>query len=174
MTAVYLYCLVALSLAALVAVVRMERGPSMLDRVVTLDIITAVVLGAVAVISASTGRTDLVPVLVVLAMVGFIGSVTVARFVAIEGAEEARILSKEELMTVLAQQKVIDDEAAPVHDPDARDDQARDDGPVGAGGADDDEDQAGDVGPVDDGEQVTDGTDEQRTDDGAERPGESR
>ncbi|MHB1064116.1 MAG: monovalent cation/H+ antiporter complex subunit F [Georgenia sp.] len=174
MTAVYLYCLVALSLAALVAVVRMERGPSMLDRVVTLDIITAVVLGAVAVISANTGRTDLVPVLVVLAMVGFVGSVTVARFVAIEGAEEARILSKEELMTVLAQQKVIDDEAAPVHDPDARDDQARDADPAGAGGADDDEDQAGDVGPVDDGEQVTDGTDERWTDDGAEGPGEAR
>lgn len=126
MTAVYVYCLVALALAAIVAVVRMERGPSILDRVVTLDIITAVVLGAIAVISAQTGRTDLVPVLVVLAMVGFVGSVTVARFVAVEGAEEARILSKEELAGVLAAQNVMDDEAAPVHDPDALDEQVRD------------------------------------------------
>lgn len=126
MTAVYVYCLVALALAAIVAVARMERGPSILDRVVALDIVTAVVLGAVAVISAQTGRTDLVPVLVVLAMVGFVGSVTVARFVAVEAAEEARILSKEELASVLAEQKAIDDEAAPVHDPDAIDEQVRD------------------------------------------------
>lgn len=126
MTLVYVYCLVVLAAAAVVALVRMERGPSILDRVVTLDIITAVVLGAVAVISASTARTDLVPVLVVLAMVGFVGSVTVARFVAVERAEEARILSKEELEAVLAEQNALDDEAAPVHDPDALDEQERD------------------------------------------------
>ena len=128
MTLVYAYCAVALAVAALVALVRMERGPSMLDRIVALDVITAVVLGSIALISAQSARTDLVPVLVVLAIVGFVGSVTMARFVAVESAEEARILTKEELRELLAQEKMIDDDAAPVHDPDAE--EARDDEPV--------------------------------------------
>jgi multicomponent Na+:H+ antiporter subunit F len=73
-------------------------------------------------------------VLVVLAIVGFVGSVVIARFVAAERAEEARILTKEELRQVLAQQNAIDDEAAPVHDPDAA--RAREAGvdPAAAGG----------------------------------------
>ncbi|WP_448073726.1 monovalent cation/H+ antiporter complex subunit F [Georgenia yuyongxinii] len=127
MTVVYAFCIVVLTVAGVVALVRMERGPTMLDRVVALDVVTAVVLGSIALISASTGRTDLVPVLVVLAIVGFVGSVTIARFVAIERADEARILTKEELRVVLAQQNVMDDEAAPVHDPDAA--RVRADGP---------------------------------------------
>ncbi|MFD1506199.1 pH regulation protein F [Georgenia yuyongxinii] len=115
----YAFCTVVLTVAGVVALVRMERGPTMLDRVVALDVVTAVVLGSIALISANTKRTDLVPVLVVLAIVGFVGSVTIARFVAVERADEARILTKEELRVVLAQQNVMDDEAAPVHDPDA-------------------------------------------------------
>ncbi|MFH5821659.1 monovalent cation/H+ antiporter complex subunit F [Georgenia sp. AZ-5] len=134
MTAVYAYCTIVLALAAVIALVRMERGPSMLDRVAALDVITAAVLGSVAVISARTGRTDLVPVLVVLAIVGFVGSVTIARFVAVERAEEARILTKEEMRELLARENVMDDEAAPVHDPDAA--RTREDVPAPDAGAD--------------------------------------
>jgi multicomponent Na+:H+ antiporter subunit F len=140
-TLVFAYCLVAIGVAALVAIVRMEKGPTMLDRVVALDVVTAAVLGAVALISARSGRTDLVPVLVVLAIVGFVGSVTIARFAAVEAPEEARILTKEELAEVLAREHALSDEDAPVHDPDA------DDGPDGPDGqdrpdADDDEAEA--------------------------------
>ncbi|MPV38287.1 monovalent cation/H+ antiporter complex subunit F [Georgenia subflava] len=145
MTVVYLYCTLALAVAALIGIARMERGPSMLDRVVALDVITAVVLGAVALISARFLRTDLVPVLVVLSIVGFVGSVTIARFAAAEKAEEARILTKDELAAVLAEQRALADEDAPVHDPDVSDDvDARldaalpgpdDEGPYGEGTA---------------------------------------
>ncbi|MCK6211315.1 pH regulation protein F [Georgenia sp. EYE_87] len=124
-TIVFAYCLVVIGIAALVALVRMEKGPTMLDRVVSLDVVTAAVLGAVALISARSGRTDLVPVLVVLAIVGFVGSVTIARFAAVEAPEEARILTKEELAEVLAQQRALSDEDAPVHDPDADDGPSR-------------------------------------------------
>lgn len=120
-TLVFAYCLVVVGLAALVALIRMEKGPTMLDRVVSLDVVTAAVLGSVALISARSGRTDLVPVLVVLSIVGFVGSVTVARFAAVEAPEEARILTKEELAEVLAKQRALTDEDAPVHDPDAED-----------------------------------------------------
>jgi multicomponent Na+:H+ antiporter subunit F len=133
-TIVYAYCLVAVALAALVSLARMEKGPTMLDRVVALDVVTAAVLGSVALISARTGRTDLVPVLVVLSIVGFVGSVTIARFAAAEAPEEARILTKEELAEVLAHQRALSDEDAPVHDIDAEDD--GDDGDDGAGGDD--------------------------------------
>ena len=94
--AVVIACAVMLCIGAVCAMFRAERGPRMLDRVVAVDVVVATVLGGVALISAWTLRTDLVPVLVVLALVGFIGSVTVARFAAADRDEERRILTREE------------------------------------------------------------------------------
>lgn len=119
MTWVYAYCLLTLGLAGALALLRVERGPSMLDRAVALDITTSVVLGAVAVVSAAYDRTDLLAVLVVLTIVGFVGSVAVARFSAAESADEARLLTREEVEAALAAQRELSDEDAPVHDPDA-------------------------------------------------------
>jgi multicomponent Na+:H+ antiporter subunit F len=89
-------CGVMIAIGAACAVVRAERGPSMLDRVVAVDVVVATVLAAVAIVSAWTLRSDLVPVLVVLALVGFIGSVTVARFAAADKDDDKRILTREE------------------------------------------------------------------------------
>lgn len=89
-------CGIMLTIGAVCAFVRAERGPSMLDRVVAVDVVVASVLATVALVSAWTGRVDLVPVLVVLALVGFIGSVTVARFAAADSDDDRRILSREE------------------------------------------------------------------------------
>src|SRR5699024_7315228 len=75
-------CGVLLTAAALVVLVRLERGPSMLDRIVALDVIVAVVIAMLTIWSAWTDRRDLTVLLVVLASVGFIGSVTLARFAA--------------------------------------------------------------------------------------------
>ena len=119
MTVVYVICFVILLVAALMALSRVERGPSMFDRILGLDVITAVLIGMVTVVAAVTRRTDLVPVLIVLALVGFIGSVSIARFAAAESAEEGRILTKDELEDILSQR-----------------DAAHEDGP----GADEDED----------------------------------
>ncbi|PYF99079.1 multicomponent Na+:H+ antiporter subunit F [Georgenia satyanarayanai] len=103
MTAVYVVCFVILLAAAVMALFRVERGPSMFDRILGLDVTTAVLIGGVTLVAAATKRGDLVPVLVVLALVGFIGSVSIARFAAAESAEEGRILTKEELEEILAQ-----------------------------------------------------------------------
>jgi multicomponent Na+:H+ antiporter subunit F len=73
-----------LAAGALLAVVRMERGPSMLDRSVAFDVLTTALVGAIAVEAALSRRTESVPILVVLSMVGFIGSVAIARFAAVE------------------------------------------------------------------------------------------
>lgn len=73
-----------LAVGALLALVRMERGPSMLDRTVAFDVLTTTLVGAIAVEAALSRRIESVPILVVLSMVGFIGSVTIARFASVE------------------------------------------------------------------------------------------
>ncbi|MCL1871637.1 MAG: monovalent cation/H+ antiporter complex subunit F [Promicromonosporaceae bacterium] len=83
--------------AAVLALVRLERGPSMLDRTVAFDVLTTTIVGAVAVEAAWSRRTESIPILVVLSLVGFIGSVTIARFAAREPEEERRIRTREEV-----------------------------------------------------------------------------
>ncbi|HEV6953038.1 MAG TPA: monovalent cation/H+ antiporter complex subunit F [Promicromonospora sp.] len=84
MIAVAVIATLLLAAAALLAVVRLERGPSMLDRTIAFDVLTTALVGAIAVEAALSRRTELVPILVVLSMVGFVGSVTIARFAAVE------------------------------------------------------------------------------------------
>ena len=93
---------VLLTAAALTILTRIGRGPRMLDRIVALDVLIATIIGCLAMVSAWTGRTDLVPVLVVLALVGFVGSVTLARFAASEPEDERRILTREEIVAAEA------------------------------------------------------------------------
>lgn len=96
MTAVVWICGVMLAIGALLALVRIERGPSMMDRAVALDIITATLVVAFALEAAVSRRTDTVPIIVSLLLVGFMGSVTIARFVARESPKDKRILTKAE------------------------------------------------------------------------------
>lgn len=84
MVAVGVVATALLAVAALLAVVRIERGPSMLDRTIAFDVLTTALVGAIAVEAALSRRTESVPILVVLSLVGFIGSVTIARFAAVE------------------------------------------------------------------------------------------
>ncbi|MBC7292150.1 MAG: pH regulation protein F [Actinotalea sp.] len=90
-------CVVLLAAAGVLALVRAERGPSMLDRSVALDILTSTLVAAVALEAAWAQRTDSLPVLVALALVGFVGSVTIARFAAVEPEGEGRVLTREEI-----------------------------------------------------------------------------
>lgn len=78
---------VILAIGAVLAIVRMERGPSMLDRTIAFDVLTTALVGAIAVEAAISRRTESVLILVVLSMVGFVGSVAIARFAAAEPAK---------------------------------------------------------------------------------------
>ncbi|AYF28124.1 monovalent cation/H+ antiporter complex subunit F [Micromonospora tulbaghiae] len=60
--------------------VRIIRGPSILDRAVATDVLLAVAVAAIATEAAYSRDATALPVLVVLALVGFVGSVSVARF----------------------------------------------------------------------------------------------
>jgi multicomponent Na+:H+ antiporter subunit F len=70
-----------LSTAAALALYRVVRGPSILDRVLALDVVLAV-FGAALVLNMVVNRhLDNLVLLVAVSLIGFIGSVTVARFV---------------------------------------------------------------------------------------------
>lgn len=80
MTVVLVLCVVILGLAALLLVVRITLGPTMLDRVVALDALVAVVICGLALEAAVHRHTTTLPILGVLSLLGFVGSVSVARF----------------------------------------------------------------------------------------------
>ncbi|WP_373307278.1 monovalent cation/H+ antiporter complex subunit F [Micromonospora lutea] len=67
-------------MTALLALVRLYRGPSLLDRVVAADMLLATMVGAVGAEAAVNRHATTLPVLVVLGLLGFVGSVSLARF----------------------------------------------------------------------------------------------
>ncbi|NYF57631.1 monovalent cation/H+ antiporter complex subunit F [Micromonospora purpureochromogenes] len=71
---------VLLSVTALLALARIYRGPSLLDRVIAADLLLAVMLGAVGAEAAVNRHATTLPVLVVLSLLGFVGSVALVRF----------------------------------------------------------------------------------------------
>jgi multicomponent Na+:H+ antiporter subunit F len=88
---------VLLAVAGVLAVIRAERGPSMLDRTIALDILTTTLVAFVGLEAAWSRRTDTIPVLVALSLVGFVGSVTIARFASKEPPGEGRVRTREEI-----------------------------------------------------------------------------
>jgi multicomponent Na+:H+ antiporter subunit F len=80
MTVVLAACLVLLTSAAVLLVIRMTLGPTMLDRVIALDVLVAVMICGLGVEAAVNRHTTTLPILVVFSLVGFVGSVSMARF----------------------------------------------------------------------------------------------
>lgn len=71
-----------LCLSALLTLMRITLGPSVLDRVVGTDVLVSIVVCALGVYAALTDAWTTLPLLISLSLVGFMGSVAVARFVA--------------------------------------------------------------------------------------------
>jgi multicomponent Na+:H+ antiporter subunit F len=83
-----LVALGVLGLALLLVTVRFLRGPSALDRLVSLDAIVAVIMCGLMAHVALTRDSAIVPAVVAVSLVGFLGSSTVARFVRRGGVAE--------------------------------------------------------------------------------------
>jgi multicomponent Na+:H+ antiporter subunit F len=66
---------------ALLALVRLARGPSLLDRVVATDTLLVIIASSLAVHAALSRDATVVPVLVVVSLLAFVGSVSIARYV---------------------------------------------------------------------------------------------
>ncbi|ORI21399.1 monovalent cation/H+ antiporter complex subunit F [Rhodococcus sp. 1168] len=71
---------VLLVAAAIITTYRLLDGPSTLDRLVAMDSILAVSMCGLALWSVYSLDTTIVPAIVALSLVSFIGSVSVARF----------------------------------------------------------------------------------------------
>ena len=67
---------------ALLALLRLARGPSLLDRVLASDVLLAILGAALCIDMAVNRHLNNLMLLVAVSIIGFIGSVTVARFVA--------------------------------------------------------------------------------------------
>jgi len=69
-----------LSLALLLAFIRLTRGPSLPDRVVALELIASIVVGYVGVHAIDTGVSSLLDVAIVVALTAFLAAIGFARF----------------------------------------------------------------------------------------------
>ncbi|WP_072690997.1 monovalent cation/H+ antiporter complex subunit F [Rhodococcus marinonascens] len=71
---------IILVVAALLTTYRLLDGPNSLDRLVALDTLIALSMCGLAVWAAYTGDSTIVPAIVALSLMGFIGSISVPRF----------------------------------------------------------------------------------------------
>lgn len=71
---------VCLGLSALLAVVRIIRGPSVLDRTVATEVLVSTIVCALGALTVFSHTSTTLPVLISLSLVGFLGAVAVARF----------------------------------------------------------------------------------------------
>ena len=80
MTIVWIIAAVMLTAAAVVTMFRLLAGPSTLDRLVALDTLVAVTMCAIGTWAAFSLDTTVTYGLTALALISFVGSVSVARF----------------------------------------------------------------------------------------------
>lgn len=72
--------MLALAIALALTFVRLVRGPSLMDRVVALELMASLVAGIVAVFSIGTDDPALIDVAIALALVAFLGAVAFSRY----------------------------------------------------------------------------------------------
>ncbi|APE37518.1 cation:proton antiporter [Nocardia mangyaensis] len=80
MTVVAVIAGVLLTAAAVITSYRVLAGPSTLDRVVGIDSLMAIAAAGLAVWAAYSNDTSVIPAIVALSLVGFLGSAAVSRF----------------------------------------------------------------------------------------------
>jgi multicomponent Na+:H+ antiporter subunit F len=73
--------LVTLGLALLIAFIRIVRGPTLPDRIVGMDLFGVLVVGLIVVLAASSGARASLDAAIVIALIGFLGTVAYATYV---------------------------------------------------------------------------------------------
>jgi len=69
-----------LILAAIIATVRLAKGPTLADRAIALDLLGAIGIGFIGSYALTTGRMAYLDVAMVLALIAFLGSVAFATY----------------------------------------------------------------------------------------------
>lgn len=75
------FALPLLSVAVIMAFVRLVRGPNLADRVVALDLITTLAIGIIGVYAIAVGQPVFLDVAIVLALISFLGTVAFAYYI---------------------------------------------------------------------------------------------
>ncbi len=78
------------SVALVLAFIRLVRGPSLPDRVVALELIATLAVGMIAIYDVATEQPVFLDVAIVVALIGFLGAVAFARYVEKQAAPERR------------------------------------------------------------------------------------
>lgn len=79
-TALLLTSAMVLALSALMVTARITRGPTMLDRAMSFDVLVTITIMGIALDAALRRDAENLPLLLVATLLGFVGSVSVARF----------------------------------------------------------------------------------------------
>jgi multisubunit Na+/H+ antiporter MnhF subunit len=74
-------CLAMLTMAVLVSLARLMKGPTLPDRIVDMDLIGVLVVGVIVVLAAWTGVRATLDAAIVIALIGFVGTVAYASYV---------------------------------------------------------------------------------------------
>ena len=73
--------LVTLGVALLVAFIRLVKGPTLPDRIVAMDLFGVLVVGLIVVLAGSSRVRETLDAAIVIALVGFLGTVAYATYV---------------------------------------------------------------------------------------------
>ena len=74
------FALVVLLISIVLALVRLIKGPDAADRIVALDLISMLIVAFLAVESIYAGETSFLDVAIAYALIAFLGTVALARF----------------------------------------------------------------------------------------------
>ncbi len=86
MTVVTTIAMAMLAVAVLLTLVRLVKGPTVADRVVSTDLFLTFLVMGIAVGAARTGADTYLGAMLVVAVVGFLGTAMVARYIERRGA----------------------------------------------------------------------------------------
>jgi multicomponent Na+:H+ antiporter subunit F len=70
-----------LGLALIIAFIRLVKGPTLPDRIVAMDLFGVLVVGLIVVLAGSSGVRATLDAAIVIALIGFLGTVAYATYV---------------------------------------------------------------------------------------------
>ena len=88
MTIIHIAATTMLGAAAALSLVRLYRGPSSLDRILAIDVLLVVLIAGVALESVWNRHETNLPLLMILALVNFVGGVAVTRLLSRDTDDE--------------------------------------------------------------------------------------
>lgn len=74
------FCFIILALSALMAIWRLLAGPSILDRVISFDMVAICIVGMIILISVRAGHPLFIEIMLIFSLLGFVGTIAFVSF----------------------------------------------------------------------------------------------